>query len=387
MKALTRLSFLAFVVGFYVGCSPTKFALDDSKCDDVDGNCIVENGNYSIGPKTIVAGGGKVDILFVNDNSASMSFEQRNLAARFQNFIQDLDSRSVDYRIAMITTDASKGGALVPFGSGRNYLTSKDADRVSAFNSAIQRPETRACENFIANWFTAHGYTSTPVGVAFDPNTKDSTYSSQYKANCPSGDERGTYTANLAIRNNSASFVRKDAHLSVIFISDEDVRSGLYLTGAVQLETLDQPSELIKTVKSTLGDDKWRSLSIHAITVMDSGCLSEQNNQTLGDSPNPATRGFVTGSYGKIYQTFAASGYGRSVSICATNYTSLLGEIRADITNRIQDILLECAGPTDLVVTVSGSPIAYTVSGKTLHFTQALPTGTSVTYSYKCSSL
>jgi hypothetical protein len=384
MKALYRIAILSFAVGLYVGCSPTKFSMDEGACDDVDGSCIVENGKYTIGPKTLVAGGGKVDILFVNDNSASMSFEQKNLAARFANFVADLDSRKVDYRIAMITTEVSKGGALVPFGS-RPYLTSSDADRVSAFNAAIQRPETRACENFIANWFTSYGYTSTPVGVSFDPNSKDPSYSAKYAANCPSGDERGTYTANLAVQKNPSSFIRKDAHLSIIFISDEDVRSGLYKNGISPLENLDQPATLITTVKNSLGTDKWKTLSIHSITVMDSGCLAQQNSQVLGDNPNPATKGFVTGSYGSVYQTFATAGYGKAVSICETNYTSLLGQIRADITDRIQTILFECDSPSDLSLT--GTNISYSISGRTLTFASALPTGTTVTYSYKCSSL
>ena len=189
----------------------------------------------------------------------------------------------------------------------------------------------------------------------------------------------------MAVQKNPSSFIRKDAHLSIIFISDEDVRSGLYKNGISPLENLDQPATLITTVKSSLGTDKWKTLSIHSITVTDSGCLTQQNSQELGDSPNPATRGFVTGSYGSIYQTFATAGYGKAVSICATNYTSLLGQIRADITDRIQKILFECDSPSDLSLT--GTNIAYSISGRTLTFASPLPTGTTVTYSYKCSSL
>jgi hypothetical protein len=64
-----------------------------------------------------------------------------------------------------------------------------------------------------------------------------------------------------------------------------------------------------------------------------------------------------------------------------------LGQIRADITEKIQDIMLACSEPKDLVVTVSGQSVGHRVEGKLLKFNSALATGTSVTLSYKCSSL
>ena len=67
-----------------------------------------------------------------------MSYEQARLASRFQNFINDLDSKGYDYRIAMITTDISasdnaprlvnqngalQDGKLITFGNGQTYLS------------------------------------------------------------------------------------------------------------------------------------------------------------------------------------------------------------------------------------------------------------------------
>ncbi len=117
MKTLTRLAALFIFVGFYVACSPVKFSLDDSQCKE-DG-CVVVDGKYAF-DYTATAGYGKVDILIVNDNSASMSFEQARLAPRFSCFISDLDSRSIDYRIGMTTTDVSgsRAGQLVTFSDG-----------------------------------------------------------------------------------------------------------------------------------------------------------------------------------------------------------------------------------------------------------------------------
>lgn len=377
MNKLTRLAMFAFIVGFYVGCSPVKFSLDGSKCQD--SGCIVENGKYSFS-YSATAGRGKVDILIVNDNSASMSFEQARLAPRFNNFIDELDGQGVDYRIAMTTTDVSgsRGGQLISFGSAGSYLTNAMSNRKALFNAAIQRPETLACEKFIANWIRNNGGNLASI--------ETSAYSQAYAQNCPSGDERGIYAANLVVNNNPSSFIRNDAHLAIIFLSDEDVRSGLYGNG-MSLESLDQPGSLTTNVKSRLGEDKYKSLSIHAIIVKDgdSSCLAQQNSQTL-DGYSPTT-GLVTGSYGRVYQTFATAGWGVAANICSEDYTSQLGQIRSKISDKLKDIVLQCSNPEELIVTLSGSPVSYTVDGKTLKFNQYLSPGTSVHLSYKCTSL
>lgn len=385
MKALTKFAAMSFVLGLYVGCSPVKFSLDDSKC--LDSGCVVENGKYSFN-YSVTAGAGKVDILIVDDNSASMSFEQKRLAPRFANFIQNLDSRGVDYRIAITTTDVSggkfpQGGKLISFGDGSSYLTPSNSNRFALFNAAIQRPETTSCENWIAQNFSSQ---NTPA------------YAAAYTENCPSGDERGIYSANLVVQNNPNNFIRNDAHLSIIFLGDEDERSGQYRNPengetnwlvTSTLSDLDQPATLVNKVKSVYGNDKFNSLSVHAIMVRpgDTACLAVQNNQALGNPANPATAGAVSGSYGKAYQSFISSNWGVAADICSENYTGQLGNIQTRIENAIKDIMLQCSNPESLIVTVSGSAVSHWVDGKTLHFNQYLAPGTSVSLSYKCSSL
>lgn len=379
MNALNRLAALSFFVGLYVGCSPVKFSLDDSLCKD--SGCIVENGKYSFN-YSVTSGTGKVDILIVDDNSASMSFEQKRLAPRFANFIQNLDSRNVDYRIAITTTDISggkfpQGGKLITYADGSAYLTPQTSNRQSLFNSAIQRPETLDCENFIAQWFRDHDISS--------QNSAD--YATGYANNCPSGDERGIYSANLVVQNNPANFIRSDAHLSVIFLSDEDERSGLYSNGSYPLDDLDQPATLVNNVKSILGNEKYNSLSIHSIVVKDNACLAIQNNQTLGNPANAITTGMVQGSIGSLYLKFTESSWGVAADICSENYTGQLGNIQTRIENAIKDIMLKCSNPSDLVVTVSGSSVPHWLEGKVLKFNQYLQPGTVVNLSYKCTSL
>ncbi len=376
MSTFTRVTVLSFIIGFYVGCSPVKFNLDDSKCKD--NGCVVENGKYSFS-YTVTAGLGKVDILIVNDNSASMSFEQARLAPRFKNFIADLDNQRVDYRIGMTTTDvaASSAGSLLSFKEGVSYLTPAQSDRLQLFDRTIQRSETLACEKFIADWIRNNGGNRDSIS--------SSAYSAAYAQNCPSGDERGVYAANLVVNNNPAGFIRSDAHLAVIFLSDEDERSGLYQTQGYVLDQMDQPAYLVSNIKSKLGEDKFNSLSVHSIVVKDQSCLNQQNSQTL-DNYSPTT-GLVSGSYGNVYLTFASQGWGNAADICSNDYSSQLGKIRSNITERIKDIMLNCSNPSDLVVTVSGSPVAYQMDGKVLKFNNYLAPGTNVSMSYKCENL
>ncbi|MBC7457098.1 MAG: hypothetical protein H7235_02385, partial [Bdellovibrionaceae bacterium] len=51
----------------------------------------------------------KLDVLFVVDNSGSMSSSQSNLAANFPSFINYFKTKGYDFRLAVTTTDAYYG--------------------------------------------------------------------------------------------------------------------------------------------------------------------------------------------------------------------------------------------------------------------------------------
>lgn len=390
---LLQSALISFAVGAYVGCSPVKFSLNTEPCESTN-TCIVENGKFVFN-ETKTVGGGKVDVLIVNDNSASMSFEQKNLAARFSGFIQSLDNRKIDYRIAMTTTDVHvpgdnnepraingsgtrQNGGLIPF-SNNLYLTPAISNRVSLFNETVVRAETLQCEQFIASWVQTNGLQSTETSAE---------YARQYKANCPSGDERGVYAASLAVSKNQSNFIRGDSHLAVIFLSDEDVRSSLYdKVSGFQLAAQDQPANLIQTIYGKFGNNK--GISVHSISVKDSSCLAQQNDQTLGNPPVSMTRGMVKGSIGAVYQTFAARGWGKNVDICFNDYTSQLGDITAHIIEKVGSVTVQCSAPEELSVEFipANNSITYTLEGKTLRFSQNLPIGSQVKLSYKCTNL
>lgn len=391
MNISRALKFLAVpvLVSIYVGCSPVNFAKDEeaNRCQNSGKNCITIDGRDYF-DETVSAAGGLVDVLIVNDNSASMSFEQTQLATRLSGFIQNLENQSANYRIAVTTTDISSGnnparainkngalqdGRLIQFPNGEYFLTNASgtiAQKNAWFQQTIQRPETASCETFIKNNYGKAGYDAA------------------YSTNCPSGDERGIYAANMVVKNNPNSFIRKDAHLAIIILADEDERSQLYWYNqqtpgsypGYDLESFDQPATLMSNVRAAFGGGKL--LSVHSMITLDENCKRIQGSQLVVNGM--AT---VSGSYGLIYKQASDMTRGVVGDICSTDYTSKLGEISTNILNRINSVALACSSPKDLVVTISNPGVTYSVSGSEVKFNAQLPPGTVVKLKYSCETL
>lgn len=132
----------------------------------------------------------KVDILFIVDNSGSMFEEQTALSSNFAAFIQFAEAQGIEYQLAVTTTDVDGGedGRFVP-------LSGNPADRIVTPQTQPD-PETVFVNN---------------VNVGTNG----------------SADEQGLEAAYLALSNplifgHNAGFLRPDAVLSVIFVSDEE---------------------------------------------------------------------------------------------------------------------------------------------------------------------
>lgn len=399
-----RLAFWCFVLGAHLACTPQRFEAIPNK------SCLDYNSRYGDATCTLTEDGlntfdyslkfGQADILFVDDNSGSMSTEQTLMANRFSNFINQLFSQDIDYRIGIITTDISaspnqtgpkaangngafQDGKLLVFkdSSGdtgkvaidKSYSMSRADDM---FRNTIQRKETLACE-------AAHFAT----------------------ASCPSDNERGIYAANLAIQRNQdagtdangsalGSFIRPNGHLALVVLSDEDERSGPSSAYYTNQETYDMPTTLAHQFAALY---PLKTLSVHSIVVKsgDSGCLQTQNNQganvissygkyyeQLSNLSWPAddltkTTGSPYSSRGSLVQGFVGS-------ICAGDYLSLVQAIADRIA--VPPIGLACENPENLQFEVSGSSGTYTpvVNGSQLTFQPNLPAGATLHLNYKC---
>ncbi|MEX0798083.1 MAG: hypothetical protein WD025_01485, partial [Bacteriovoracaceae bacterium] len=85
----------------------------------------------------------KVDILWVIDNSGSMSEEQDALAYNFDVFIRDFAEKSIDFQMAIITTDTRGKNFAEPYKDSLSSLTSdklaQDKDQfISDFSRLIR---------------------------------------------------------------------------------------------------------------------------------------------------------------------------------------------------------------------------------------------------------
>ena len=142
-------------------------------------------------------GSAKVDVLFVVDDSSSMSEEQTSLSSNFTAFSQFAAAQALDYQIGVTTTDVDEGqppeaGRLVP-------VAGPAADRIVTPRSQPS-PEQAFQQN---------------AAVGLDNRTFT---------------EKGLEGAYLALSNplsfgHNAGFLRQDAVLSIIFVSDEEDQS------------------------------------------------------------------------------------------------------------------------------------------------------------------
>jgi hypothetical protein len=392
------------IASYWIACAPKKFDKDPEvdKCQNFAETCVAQDGTDYF-DYTARANGGLVDVLIVDDNSGSMSSEQAQMAQKFSSFLSQLDAKFIDYRIGIITTDVSsaatsstsddgasnslyneprainKNGALqdgnlVPFENGAAFLTSSTADKETLFAKNIQRAETLQCEAYLKQ------YPNSPLPQ------------NGYHANCPSGDERGIFAANLFFEKNPSSFVRPNAHLAVVVLSDEDVRGNLYGGGdSYEMETKDLPQTLVDKVKSAYSG---KTLSVHSIIVKpgDAACEYKQDHQMGPASINPThgvTFNHIHGSQGTQYAKATELTNGILGDICANDYGSQLANIGANIVDRLSDITLACAAPGSLEVTLSPAKagVTWNLSGTTLRLSEPLDPGTQIRVKYSCKTI
>ncbi|WP_164013851.1 choice-of-anchor D domain-containing protein [Pyxidicoccus trucidator] len=154
----------------------------------------------------------KVDVLFVVDNSGSMMEEQKLLGANFRALSVQAASWGLDYHIAVTTTglDPSPGGwSECPGGAaggenGRLFPPDHSSPRIIT-------PATPKAEAVFA--------TNTNLGVChWNEQGLDAMYRALSAPLASSEDDPSTPLP----RDGNAGFLREDATLAVIFISDEE---------------------------------------------------------------------------------------------------------------------------------------------------------------------
>ena len=321
---------------------------------------------------------GKKDIIIKVDNSSSMAIEQRSFAKQLHPLLNQI--KDVDYHLAVITPDISSSpgnpvrntyyqdGRFIPIG-GRIYLRNENLGNkpsqkvIEDFKKAIVREETTRCDKHQQPRSSGNQY--------------DDFYNKQESIQCPSHDERGTYALNLAIRNKlHQSFFREDAHLMVVTLTDEDIRSSEeYINQPgheiYAFEAFDDPKVLLQNFANRFG--KIKSVSFHSIIIPpgDEDCLDEQNryrNQGEGTG-----RGYYGEQYARLSRAkdpeltqYGNLLKGTVISICDRNYGAQLHRV-AVFANTIR-VPLTCGNPKSVGLYVDGhkSRVSYQIEGRTL---------------------
>jgi len=155
----------------------------------------------------------KMDIVFVVDDSGSMKEEQGNLAANFPKFVKVLDDfktksgSKVDYRLAVTTTG-------------------RDLDYKIAVPGFPEIPQSEKGDNGAFRNTSSCGATKRWVDRA-DPNATSTFACLAQTGTGGSSIEMPLYSLKLALNERvadgtNAGFLRDDALLAVVILSDED---------------------------------------------------------------------------------------------------------------------------------------------------------------------
>jgi hypothetical protein len=207
------------------------------------------------------------DILFVIDDSCSMDNKQENLNTNINNFINALvgGGTPTDYRIAVATTD-------LEFAGGERGGQSKATYEMSTWNYLSGLDVQSNCKSVGIDHGCFRGDDPTQRII----KTKDmdaQTAINQFRSNaavgsCGSGIETGINGAITALQKASSGgcndgFLRNDANLVIIVLSDEDDTDNHPLADYVnQLAAIKDPAKTRIAMITASEDGKAASCSI-----------------------------------------------------------------------------------------------------------------------------
>lgn len=236
----------------------------------------------------------RVDILWVLDNSGSMSEEQQKLSDNLNAFFQYLDGSGLDWHIGVTTTDtesSTQGGKLIPV-AGYPFLAQQVPFNDELFSMMVR------------------------VGTG------------------GSADERGLYATWLALSqptpeivSANLGFYREDADLHVVVVSDEEDYSEDHLS----------TWELVTFLQS-LKPDPRQTVTFSSI---------------VGPGPRGCQSPDGTADYGARYLSVTRALGGIEASICEADWVPFLEELGLAASGQRQEFFLsEVPDPATLQVAV-----------------------------------
>ena len=278
----------------------------------------------------------KIDILWVIDNSGSMSPSQTNILNNFSGFMKNFGSKNLDYQMAVTTTEAFKSDAK--FGNDPTFSKYKDG---ATFTSGKTSYNKHTGINLL------YPGASSDITATFMINA--------YQGDQGSGDERAFSSMMSALKNiTNPILFRPNSFLAVIVLSDEDDFSSSsraeYSWIARQTnETtaqynaryapdhsytyagLDSIGSYLSSLDSfTSSTPTNRHYSVSTITAKDNACVQSM----LG-------AGASSSIIGQRYMDLAAQTQGVIGSICDPNFAGTLDAIQEKILELSTEFYLQ----------------------------------------------
>lgn len=244
----------------------------------------------------------KADILWVVDNSVSMEEEQRMVMDGAAAFVDTFDTTGIDFHLGLITTDVESedAGALV---GTPPYLTADTEDYEELFREKVD------------------------VGIAGDDQ------------------ESGFEAAMLALTSpltegTNAGFLRDDAALSIIVLSDEDDCSDW---GALEDTRTDACYEFTDELTS-----------VTDIVEMMRGLKADPTRVTFSGIIGPTDYICPTATFGTRYEEAIGLMEGVKGNICAADYQTIMRDLGLIATGLVYEFPLTYGaneGTIEVVVT------------------------------------
>jgi hypothetical protein len=247
----------------------------------------------------------KIDILWVIDNSGSMLTKQQNLATSFNSFMNLFTSKNYDFRMTIVTTDtyATPGGQNGNFQGTPTVISNSTPSFSTVFQTNVVVGSTGAAD--------AKGLDAINLALS---------------------------SAKLAGVN--TGFIRSDAHLAVIILSDADDNDSTATAASTHafLKTL-KPN----TIDANTGRER-ESFSVHA---------------AIDDQTNPGPTPCAGSEDGVKFRQLANLANGTRMDICASNFSSGLTNLSESIASFISQVLLKSTPQVDTIeVAINGAAIA-----------------------------
>lgn len=239
-----------------------------------------------------------VDILLIVDNSCSMMDEQTKLSAGFQEFVTYFEFADVDYHIGVVTTDTA------------------DPDHSGKLRGAIKWIEPSTAD----------------AAAIFQQNVMVGTNGS--------GSEKGLDAARKALGPElatgfNAGFLRDDAYLSLIFVSDEEDYSS------------EPVANYINFFWSLKGERERGSFNASSLVGADDAGLPAD----CGDVADP----YNGASAAHRYVDVATETGGVVRSICSDDFTPIITEMGLN-TSRLTDRFQLSSAPDPYSIEVELTP-------------------------------